>query len=332
LNSDQQSIVAFVDGRNANKCLFTPGPASLVSQNLTGLKPCFGRGDADYDEVESAVLCHLKGLSGHEHIARLQGAASLALEIMTLNFLRGQVLVVQTGYYSERLKEMAQASARMIGAVRKVDTVGWKDLSSVSGSYDWVVACYTETSCALKLDMSQLSEMTGRLGARLMVDATASIGLEDGHEKADVIGYSSCKGLFGLTGAAFVAFHEPPKVKVESFSLSLESHLGKMMTGPYHAIYSLAEILPIHNDLRKSVFVNKRKFCQLACESLVWPENLQPQLCTYIDGIVKSTDPRAILYTPRNIKSGSVVCHLGEVHLGLNAEGHILDCIQIKKA
>ena len=34
-----------------------------------------------------------------------------------------------------------------------------------------------------------------------MLDATGSIGLERYHELADVISFSSCKGLFGLTGA-----------------------------------------------------------------------------------------------------------------------------------
>jgi aspartate aminotransferase-like enzyme len=331
LNSNQQSIAEFVAGRNANKFLFTAGPASLVSQNLTGLRPCFGRGDADYEEVEDAVLSHLKRMSGHKHIARLQGAASVALEIMTLNFLRGKVLVVQTGYYSERLKNMAEASARLIGAVTKVDSVGWRNLESLSGSYDWVVACYTETSCALKLDISQLSEMTASLGARLMLDATASIGLEEGHAKADVIGYSSCKGLFGMTGAAFVAFHAPPSVKVDSFYLDLETHLRKMMTGPYHAICSLADILPVHDDLREAVFINKRRFRESAGEYLVWPEPLQPQLCSYVDCTVKSSDPRAVLYKPRDLKRGSVVCHLGEAHLGSSAGGDILDILDFVK-
>ena len=50
-----------------------------------------------------------------------------------------------------------------------------------------------------------------------MLDATASIGLETNHNYADVIGYSSCKGLFGLTGAAFIAYNEPPQNEINSF-------------------------------------------------------------------------------------------------------------------
>lgn len=325
-------MAEFVAERNAGKFLFTAGPASLLPHNLKGLRPCFGRGDADYAELEEAVLSHLKNLSGHQHVARLQGAASLALEIMSLNFLTGKVLIVQTGYYSERLKALAEAAKRMVGAVSKVDTIDWKDLQNVSGSYDWLVACYTETSCALKLNVSELKELATCLGAQLMLDATASIGLEDGHEKADVIGYSSCKGLFGLTGAAFVAFHQSPKVKVDSFNLNLESHLGKMMTGPYHALCSLAEVLPCHKELRKAVFINKRMFCESVSKLLVWPEHHQPQLCTRINGTVESLDARAILYKPRNVELGSVVCHLGEVHLGQAAQGEILKSIRIREA
>ena len=47
--------------------------------------------------------------------------------------------------------------------------------------------------------------MADKCSAQLMLDATASIGLGDNHELADVISFSSCKGLFGLTGGTFIA-------------------------------------------------------------------------------------------------------------------------------
>jgi galactokinase len=52
----------------------------------------------------------------------------------------------------------------------------------------------------------------------LYVDATGSIGLEDNHQLADVMAFSSCKGLFGLTGAGFggcVAALVHPQAKAE---------------------------------------------------------------------------------------------------------------------
>ena len=84
-----KEISRFIHYRNSQKYLFTAGPASLIEENITGLRPCFGRGDIDYQNVEDSVLNKLKSISGHQEIVRLQGSASLALEIMTLNFLYG---------------------------------------------------------------------------------------------------------------------------------------------------------------------------------------------------------------------------------------------------
>ena len=41
---------------NNNKILFTAGPASLLHENLSSIKPCFGRGDKEYLSVEKFVL------------------------------------------------------------------------------------------------------------------------------------------------------------------------------------------------------------------------------------------------------------------------------------
>ncbi len=51
-----------------------------------------------------------------------------------------------------------------------------------------------------------IKNKANKCGAKLYVDATGSIGLEERHELADVMAFSSCKGLLGLTGACFVAY------------------------------------------------------------------------------------------------------------------------------
>ena len=166
------NITKFVANRNEDKKIFTAGPASLVDENLLGLMPCFGRGDSDYLNMEDQVLSDLKKMSGHSQIARLQGSASLALEIMTLNFLFGKVLVVNTGYYSERMLRLSK-DAITLKEITEVTSVEWKDISEVSGQYDWIVACPTETSCGLKLPIKDLRNLAKRCGSRLMLDATA---------------------------------------------------------------------------------------------------------------------------------------------------------------
>lgn len=330
--SGETTIRALVAQRNAAKPLFTAGPASLLPENLTGLRPCFGRGDADYAAVEADVLGRLLAMSGHRQIARMQGASSLALEIMALNFLEGRVLVVGSGYYSDRLLWLAQSCARRDAHVTEVVLVDHADLADASGPFDWVFACSTETSCALRLPIPELAAQAKRLGARLMLDATASIGLEGDHEQAEVIAYSSCKGLFGLTGASFVAFNDAPRHGVDSFYLDLASHLEKRMTGPYHALASLADVLPRHAEFREAVVINKARFVRKMAAHLTLPPERQPLLCTHVDCAVEARDPNAVLYRPRSNLPGSVVCHLGEAHLGRDARGDILEALLLPDA
>lgn len=318
------SIHDFVRRRNESTILFTPGPASLLVENVTGLRPAFGRGDDDYDAVEREVLDQLRAMTGHRAIARLQGSATLALEIACTNFLVGRVLVVSTGYYSDRLQHLVTLAQRAVGTVAAVDVVDWQSIDDRTGRYDWVVACSTETSAGLRIEIESLRLLATRCGARLLVDATGSIGLERGHDLADVVAYSSCKGLFGLTGAAFVAFDDPPANEPPSFFLDLRTHLDHRVTGPLHAICSLADVLPRHDELREAVVTNKARFTEQFADVLVQPPEHQPLLCTHVSVALRATDPRAVLYTPRSSLGGSVVCHLGEVHLGPDAAGDIV--------
>ena len=329
MSTTSKTIANLVAERNAAKFLFTAGPASLLPENLTGLRPCFGRGDQDYDHVDTEVLNALKKMTGHQQIVRLQGSASLALEICAMNFLYGRVLVISTGYYAERLQWLAESAQRRTGEVKSVVSVPWQEIDTISGQFDWVFACYTETSCGLKLPIASLKKLATRLNAKLILDATASIGLENGHDEADVIAYSSCKGLFGLTGAAFIAFNEPATVTPDSFYLSLATHIERRMTGPYHAIASLYDVLPKHDDFKAAVIENKAIFLEKMKSVATHNTEYQPMLCTWVNGDIISTDPRAVLYKPRGNMGGSVVCHLGEAHLGRQAQGRILDSLTL---
>lgn len=322
------SIASFVEQRNQDRQLFTAGPASLLTENLTGLRPCFGRGDEDYLAAEAQVLQSLSRMTGHAQLVRLQGSASLALEIAIRNFLGGRVLIVDTGFYSDRLKAMAQAAMTQHAEVRSIDSTNIVDTVYPTGRYDWVLACVTETSIGFKIPIDNLRQLANRLGAQLMLDATASIGLEGDHELADVIAYSSCKGLFGLTGAAFIASHELPTVDIDSFSLSYTNHRDKRMTGPYHAILSLADVLPQHASFREAVVINKQVFTDRMRPWIMVPHSNQPLLCTRVALRVGTANPAAVLYSSRYPIDGSIICHLGEVHLGRKARGQILDSLE----
>ena len=118
---------------------------------------------------------------------------------MVNNFAYGKVLVIDSGYYAQRAKMMSEVALQAYGQIKEINRVDWQSYDEVGGQYDWVIACYTETSIGLKLDIEKIRAKADTLGAKLMLDATASIGLEPNHDLADAISYSSCKGLFGFT-------------------------------------------------------------------------------------------------------------------------------------
>lgn len=258
----------------------------------------------------------------------MQGSGSFAIEVMIANFLFGKVLILNSGYYAERLIKIANDYKKTHKYIKKIDVLDWKKYENINRKYDWIIFCYTETSLGLKLPLKKIYDVAKKFNSKIMLDATASFGLEKYHEYADVFSYSSCKGLFGLTGASFISFDSLPSNKIESFNLNINSHLNKKMTGPYHAIYSLDLVLKNHSDFLYSVKINKKKFMQLAGKNLSIQKNLQPLICTQIEKKVKSKNKSVILYKPRSNINGSIICHLGEVHLKRASKGNILNYIK----
>ena len=67
-------------------------------------------------------------------------------------------------------------------------------ISIFKKKYDWICASPVETSIGLKIPIKELYNLKKRCNSKLMLDATGSIGLETGHNFADVATFSSCKG------------------------------------------------------------------------------------------------------------------------------------------
>ena len=289
------------------KLMLTPGPAALLPENLSGLRPLFGRGDEEYQQIHATVIDWLKGISGQDQVICAQGSATFALELAAHTFVRGRCLLIASGYYSDRLRLLLPPET-------EATVVSHEQLTTATGRFDWVLCAYTETARAFKLDLPAIRAKADALGAKLFVDATGSIGLEDGHELADLTAFSSCKGLFGLTGACFVAFKdELVEHPARSFYRNLETHRQRLVTGPYHALASLVDVIPIHGRLRQRVAKSKAVCIEQYQEYIPSREN-QPLLCTYLKAEVTALDDKVILYTPRQGKPGSVICHLGEIH------------------
>jgi aspartate aminotransferase-like enzyme len=319
----------FIKKVNNSTKLFTPGPASLLQENLSSLRACFGRGDLKYEKIEEKVLNNILKISGHKYIARLQGAASLALEIMISNFLFGNILIINTGFYSDRLKFMSETSKLKYKFIKKIDYINFKEINSIEKKYDWIIACPVETSIGYKIPIEDLYKLKKKCKSKLALDATASIGLETNHQLSDLAAFSSCKGLFGLTGAAFVCFNQSPENEVNEFYLNLTNHLNKKMTGPYHSICSLNEVLSNYKSFSYSVEINKKIFMKKMEKFLNYPDYNQPLLCTLVNKKIYKKNKSVVLYKSRANIKGSIVCHLGEVYLKKKSKGEILNYIKI---
>ena len=321
------SIKKFIETSNRKINLFTPGPASLTTANINGLMSCFGRGDQNYKNLEKRIIKKIKNLSGQKNITYFQGSGSLALELVSLNFLFGKVLIISSGYYSDRLFNLCKNAKKTHGYIKKIDKVHWSKIDTIKNKYDWIWSCYVETSRGLKLPLQKIKLLSKKTKAKLALDATASIGLEKNHKLADVISFSSCKGLFGLTGGAFLCFNYKPKNKVNSFYLNINAHLKKKMTGPYHILQSLDLILKNYIFYKKAVEINKLKMLKKYKDFLIYKKEYQPLICTFVKKKIKAKSKQCILYKSRLKINGSIVSHLGEVYLGSKARGKILDKI-----
>jgi len=302
----QNALRSITQFNNNSKLMLTPGPAAVLHENLMNIKPLFGRGDDEYTKMSKDVLNWIKQLSGQDEVITMQGSATLGLELAAHTFVSGRILLVSTGYYSDRLEKLLPKDCHLC-------ICEYKDIESISDDFDWILCAYTETSIAFKLDLNSIKNKADECGAKLYVDATGSIGLEENHHLADVIAFSSCKGLFGLTGASFVAFKSNLKhKKLDTFYFNLKTQEQKMTTGPYHAIASLFGVMKIHDTLRKRV-INSKNTILKKYKNIVQVNN-QPLLCTYLEGEVVAKDDNIVLYSPRSNLSGSVICHFGEIH------------------
>lgn len=302
----RQNVLQSITQINNQKLMLTPGPAVVLYENFKHLKPVFGRGDHEYEKISKSVTNWIKKLSGQDEVVSMQGSATFALELATHSFISGNILLISTGYYSDRLEKLLP-----IGC--SITICKYEELESIQGNFDWIMCAYTETSIAFKVNLQNVKDKSNRIGAKLFVDATGSIGLEENHQLADAMAFSSCKGLFGLTGASFVAYKSYliPK-KLDTFYFNLETQTNKMITGPYHAIASLYGVMEYHDIFKQRVKNSKNSILE-KYHKIVRNDN-QPLLCTYLEGEVVAKDDDIVLYSPRSKLTGSVICHFGEIH------------------
>jgi len=168
------------------KKIFTPSP-SFPMENILGLSSNFTRNDLEYKKQEKRVLNKLKKISEQKKIVCMQGSGSFALEVGCLNFLRGKILVISTGYYSDRIFELCKFAKQKFGYIKEIKKIKFSKIHEISRKYDWICACYTETSKGFKIPLDELKLLSKKTKSKIFLDSTASIGIEKNHKLADVV-------------------------------------------------------------------------------------------------------------------------------------------------
>jgi 2-aminoethylphosphonate-pyruvate transaminase len=226
--------------------------------------------------------------------------------------------------------EFEQAS----GAAARSEAAEVSESSKNFEHYDWIVCAYTETADAFALDLRAVKAFASRVAAKLMVDATGSINLEDGHELADVTMFSSCKGLGGLTGAGFITFNRSllaarngaPK----EFILDLDTYLEKKTTSPAHTLLSLDRVSGRFAEHREMMRQSKREFVKIFGDVLFRQGN-QPYLCTKVKDAGIEWLEGVVPYEPRVVEANcQVVCHLFEQFPSNRAPGEVYAALRGK--
>ena len=231
------------------KITFCPGPGAYIPEWINNQKEYFGRGDKEYTLIKKKTFSWLKRLSGKKNIVSIGWSASTAAIIAFENFLSGKILIINTGYYSKRWHNHLKHKK-----FKKISFINYPDVKNLNGKFDWIIFVYVETATCTKYDIKKIFQLKKKLKSKLMLDATATIGLENNHNLSDVMFFSSCKGLFGPTGLGFIAYGEKLKInKVKDFWLDIETHIKAKYTLGYNCMASLYKIIKRHSFYKKKL-------------------------------------------------------------------------------
>ena len=77
-----------------------------------------------------------------------------------------KILIVNTGYYSYRLKFILKNLKYNFKNIKKIDTVSWKNIDNLKKKYNWICASPVETSIGLKVPIKELNMLKRTLQLR----------------------------------------------------------------------------------------------------------------------------------------------------------------------
>ena len=294
---------------NNTKITFCPGPGAVIPEWFQNQREYFGRGDIEYEKIKKKTFSWLKKKSGQDYIIAVPGAATTAAIIALNSFIEGKVLVINTGFYSKRWFDYLKKSKFS----NKTTFLSYYEFlnKKISQSYKWVIFVYVETASCTKYDIKSVKRKCESIKANLIVDATASIGLESNHELADVAFFSSCKGLFGPTGLGFICYKKKLKPKSSTdFLLDYKTHKDSKYTLGYNCMAALYSISKKHNFYKKKIL-----FAQKFLKKYLITKN-GPLIGSGLKYPLKNKNLKnSIFYIPREFPGYDLIFYLGLIKL-----------------
>ncbi len=206
--------------------LMIPGPCRLDPDDaeLLGgpIQPHYGPSWAAYLRQ---VWDDLAALLGAARTYVLPGSGSAGLDAALFNlFEPGQrVVVVQSGYFGDRLRAMAEAHDLEVRLAPCVpgEPVDPQVVAELLTGCDGLLVTHVETATGVRHPVQQLAAAARAAGAVTLVDAIAAAGgehIDMARMGIDALVTASQKGLGGAAGLAVVALGEGGLQRVRSRS------------------------------------------------------------------------------------------------------------------
>ena len=196
--------------------LMIPGPIDVSQEVLDSMsRRMVAHYGSDWTEFYRETTSSLLGIfrtGGHVFLVPGSGSAGLEMVFASILFPNKKVLILQNGYFGERLEEIARAYTPNIRIIRaplaKAIDLSLVQEALLSDQFDMVAAVHCETSTGMLNNVQKIADMCNQSQTLFMLDAISSLAVEPLEMDSwgiDICVSASQKGLESPPGLALVA-------------------------------------------------------------------------------------------------------------------------------
>jgi 2-aminoethylphosphonate-pyruvate transaminase len=196
--------------------LLTPGPcATSESVRQAAALPDLNHRDPEYQEIQNDVRRGLLSVypgSMDWTPCLIGGSGTAAVEAMVTSCIdSGPVLVIENGYYSERIRDILAVHCIPFESFRLGWLESWNERvlesfgQTLEKGFEAVLATHNETTVGRLNPIGEIARLAATSGARVLVDAMSSFGADPlDFEGIHAVASSANKCLHGIPGVSFV--------------------------------------------------------------------------------------------------------------------------------